>query len=83
VAWCGHGSHLRCRQVVAVMVVASLSSLPPSRLSSCPITVVIAVVWCKYSRTVFEALLKEICGIDSEELNLDNVLSEHLCFCLA
>ena len=73
VAWHGmavaRGSCLRRRRVVAVMVVASLSSLPPSWLLSCPIVVVIVVVWCEYSWTVFEALLKEIC-------DLDKVLSE-------
>jgi hypothetical protein len=53
------------------MVVALLLSLPPSRLLSCPIAVVIMAVWCEYSWTVFEALLKEICGIDLEELNLE------------
>ncbi len=59
------------------MVVVSLLSLLPSRLSSCPITVVIMVMWCERSWTVFEALLKEKChSIDSEELNLDEVLSE-------
>ena len=61
VAWRGH------RQVVVIMVVALLSSLPPIRLSSCPITVGIVVMWCER---------RDVSSIDLEEINLDEVLSK-------
>jgi hypothetical protein len=64
-AW--RGSH-HC-QVVVAMIVASLSWLPPSWLSSClPITMVIVVVWCEHNWTILEALLRKC--ITSKELKV-------------